>query len=175
MFAGEGTPLAESAADRCPPGTSPLLLLTDDRRFTILPAAGLAAAENAPAANRPTGKGRGCHYACRIVWPSANMGGDLPTCLQVRQRVPLQRWATRQPLARCKQQPQECLAPVEMSSRARTEQLPAWQRSGMRPRMPCRHLVCWLRCPWRPCWPALCTDKSVLGVVHVVQQHLSCM
>ena len=56
MFAGQGTPLAESAADRCPAGSSPLLMLTDDRHFTILPAAGAAAEETAAAAGRSAGE-----------------------------------------------------------------------------------------------------------------------
>ena len=42
MFVGEGSALAESAATAAPAGSSPLLILTDDRQYTIAPGAGAA-------------------------------------------------------------------------------------------------------------------------------------
>ena len=45
MFAGEGTPLAAAGARRAPAGTSPLLILTNDRQYSIASAAGVDAAD----------------------------------------------------------------------------------------------------------------------------------
>ena len=50
MFVGEGSALAEAAATRAPAGSSPLLILTDDRQYTIAPAAGAAAEHTVGAA-----------------------------------------------------------------------------------------------------------------------------
>ena len=56
MFAGEGTPLAAAGAGRAPAGTSPLLILTSDRQYTIAAAAGVDAADvsSKPAAGTPS-------------------------------------------------------------------------------------------------------------------------
>lgn len=56
MFAGEGTPLAAAGVDRAPAGTSPLLILTSDRQYTIAIAAGVDAADGStkPAAGTPS-------------------------------------------------------------------------------------------------------------------------
>jgi len=45
MFAGEGTTLAAAGAGRTSAGASPLLILTNDRQYTIAPAPGADAAE----------------------------------------------------------------------------------------------------------------------------------
>lgn len=45
MFAREGRPLGAATAGRGPAGTSPLLILTDDRQYTIASAPGSNAAE----------------------------------------------------------------------------------------------------------------------------------
>lgn len=47
MFAGEGTTLAAASAGRSFAGASPLLILTNDRQYTIAPALGAEAAESA--------------------------------------------------------------------------------------------------------------------------------
>ncbi len=47
MFAGRGTPLAAAGADRAPAGTSPLLILTNDRQYTIAAALGADTTESA--------------------------------------------------------------------------------------------------------------------------------
>ncbi len=47
MFAGNGTPLTAAGADRAPAGTSPLLILTNDRQYTIAAALGADTTESA--------------------------------------------------------------------------------------------------------------------------------
>ena len=69
MFAGEGTPLGASSAGRGPADASPLLILTDDRHYTIASACGSESAERVEeVATEPTTGGAILLPANRLIF-----------------------------------------------------------------------------------------------------------